>query len=56
MENKWLKIDHIEEQELAIQKGTEDFFGKGRNGFCDYALSSIELMIHGALYLRDNEK
>jgi hypothetical protein len=52
MEDNWLSVKHIEEQELSTQKGTEDLFGKGRNGFCDYALDSIDLMIQG-LYLRD---
>lgn len=56
MEDNWLSINHIEEQEIDIQSKTEEFFGKGRNGFCDYALNSIELMIHGVLYLRDNDK
>ncbi len=52
MKDNWLSVEHIEKQELAIQKDTEGLFGKGRNGFCDYALDSIDLMIHG-LYLRD---
>lgn len=56
MEDNWLSINHIEEQEIAVQLNTEEFFGKGRTGFCDYALNSIELMIHGVLYLRDNDE
>lgn len=52
MNNDWLSVKHIEKQELANKKNTEDLFGKDRDGFCDYALDSIDLMIHG-LYLRD---
>ncbi len=55
MEDNWLSVKHIEQQELATQIKTESFFGKGRRGFCDYALDSIDLMIHG-LYLRDNDE
>lgn len=56
MEDKWLSIKQIEDQELITQRDTEEFFGKGRKGFCDYALNSIDLMVHGTLYLRDNDK
>lgn len=52
MKDNWLSVKHIEKQELATQKDTEGLFGKDRDGFCDYALDSIDLMIHG-LYLKD---
>ncbi|MCK5594659.1 hypothetical protein KAI19_00600 [bacterium] len=55
MEDNWLSVKHIEQQELATQIKTEDFFGKGKAGFCDYALDGIDLIIHG-LYLRDNDE
>ena len=50
-----MSVKYIEQQEQAIKLKTEDFFGKGRTGFCDYALDGIDLMIHGALYLMDND-
>jgi hypothetical protein len=52
MKDNWLSVKHIEDQELSTRTKTEDVFGKGRDGFCDYALDSIDLMIQG-LYLRD---
>ena len=55
MENNWLSVKYIEQQEQATKLNTEDFFGKGRTGFCDYALDGIDIMIHGALYLMDND-
>ena len=55
MEDNWLSVKHIEQQELTTQIKTEDFFGKGRTGFCDHALDGIDLMIHG-LYLIDNDE
>lgn len=55
MENNWLSVEHIKRQELETQTKTEDFFGKGRTGFCDYGLDGIDLMIHG-LYLKTNDE
>lgn len=55
MENNWLSIEYIEQQEIATKKTMEDFFGKDREGFCDYALNGIDLMIKGVLYLRNSE-
>ncbi len=55
MENNWLSVAHIERQELETQIKTEDFFGKGRTGFCDHGLDGIDLLIHG-LYLKTNDE
>ena len=55
MEDNWLSVKHIEKQEQDTKIKTEAFFGKGRSGFCDYALDSIDLMIHG-LYYRDHDE
>lgn len=55
MEDNWLSVKRIEQQELVTQIKTEKFFGKGRTGFCDYTFDSIDLMIHG-LYLMDNDE
>jgi len=55
MEDSWLSIRHIEDQETYIKNSTEEFFGKNRKGFCDYALNSLDLMIHG-LYLSDKDE
>ena len=55
MKDKWLSVNHIEQQEVATRIETESLFGKGRSGFCDYALDSIDLIIHG-LYLRDKDE
>lgn len=56
MGHNWLSIKHIEEQELSIQKKTEDLFGKGRKGFCDFALDGLDLMIQGVIYMSDKEE
>ena len=56
MEDNWLSIDYIEYQETLIKEETEKLFGKGRKGFCDYALDGINLIIQGVLYLRNIDK
>jgi hypothetical protein len=53
MENSWITIDHIREQEAHVWHETEEFFGRERNGFSDFALDAIELILQGILYLRD---
>ena len=55
MENNWHSIERIEQQEIEAKKAMENFFGKGRKGFCDYALDGIDLMIKGVLCFRDTE-
>lgn len=55
MENNWLSVAHIERQEIENQIKTEDFFGKGRTGFCDHGLDGIDLLI-GGLYLKKNDE
>lgn len=54
MENNWLSIEHVERQEIDTKKRMESKFGKGRNGFCDYALDGIDLIIKG-LYMTDHD-
>jgi hypothetical protein len=55
MENNWLSIEYIEQQEITTQKAMESFFGKGRKGFCDYTLNGIDLMIKGVLYFKESD-
>lgn len=55
MGNSWLSIAHIEKQEQEAKVQAEQFFGKGKSGFCDFALSGIELMLQATSYLRNND-
>jgi hypothetical protein len=53
MNENWLSLAHIYQQEFQVMGSTETFFGKGKDGFCDFGLIGIELMIQGVGYLRN---
>lgn len=52
---RWLNINDIELQELDSIKDFENFYGKNRNGFCDFYLNGVELLLQGKMYLRDTD-
>ena len=52
---RWLNINDIELQELDSIEDFEKFYGKNRNGFSDFYLDGIELLLQGKMYLRDND-
>ncbi|TAK62436.1 MAG: hypothetical protein EPO24_04915 [Bacteroidetes bacterium] len=55
-ENKkrnWFTIGYIESQENQVKKQTEEFFGRNRNGFSQFALDAIEVIMQGTFHLRD---
>ena len=54
-DKNWININYISKQEEMVKHQTEDFFGKGRNGFCDIALDGIELLLQGIGYLRNED-
>jgi hypothetical protein len=53
MDENWLTINRILSQEKEVELKTQQRFGKNRDGFCDYALTGIELLIQGVMYLRN---
>ena len=55
MREKWLSSEILTKQEQICYAKTQTFWGKGRYGFCDFALDGIDLLIQGIAYLRDKE-
>ena len=53
MNRIWITTELIEKQERSIRSKFEQFFGRGRGGFCDWAFAGIELMLQGTGYLTD---
>lgn len=52
MNENWMTIEYLLKQEVIARAKTEEFYGKNREGFCDFALDGVELMIQGTGYLR----
>ncbi len=54
--NKWLTIEYIEEQENTVAHEFHSFFGKGKGGFCDFALDGCELILQAICHMTDGWK
>lgn len=52
---RWLNIDDISFQEEESLVEFEKFYGKNRNGFSDFFINGIELLLQGKMYLRDTD-
>lgn len=53
MNNKWISCEHLNRQELETIIKTESFWGKGRYGWCDFAIDGIDLLLQGIHHLRN---
>ena len=53
MSTNWMTTEYLLKQEKIVRAETENFYGKNREGFCDFALDAVELMIQGTGYLKN---
>ena len=56
MSNQYFNTDLLDKQEPQVVLQTQEVFGKGRYGFCDFALDGIDLLLHGIHHLRNVDK
>jgi hypothetical protein len=52
---RWLNLNDIELQEMESIESFENFYGKSQNGFSDFYLNGVELLLQGKMYLKDND-
>ena len=45
--------DLLEKQEQRVILQTQEYFGRGRDGFCDFSLDGIDLLLQGIHFFRD---
>ena len=53
MFSQWFNTDLLDEQELKVALKTQEIFGRGRYGFCDFSRDGIDLLLQGIHYLRN---
>ena len=53
MAGKFFNTDLLNEQEHQVALQTQEMFGKGRYGFCDFSLDGIDLLLQGIHYFRN---
>src|SRR3972149_6286192 len=52
MNNQWISCEHLNRQESETKAETESVLGKGRYGWCDFAIDGIDLLLQGIHHLR----
>lgn len=55
MNSQYLNTDMLNKQELQVTLQTQEVFGWGRYGFCDYSLDGIYLLLQGIHYFRNKD-
>lgn len=55
MQKMRLNWQVLELQENEVKKEFEDNYGKGTNGFCDNCFKTIDLIIQGVHYYKNDE-
>ncbi len=53
MFSQLFNTDLLEKQELQVALHTQEIFGRGRYGFCDFSLDGIDLLLQGIHHLRN---
>ncbi len=56
MSNQYFNADLLDKQEPQVVLQTQEMFGKGRHGFCDFSLDGIDLLLYGIHHLRNLDK
>jgi len=51
--NQYFNTDLLNKQEPQVVLKTQEIFGKGRYGFCDFSLDGIDLLLQGIHHLRN---
>ena len=53
MAGQFFSTDLLNKQELQVALRTQEIFGKGRYGFCDFSLDGIDLLLQGIHHFRN---
>ncbi len=53
MFSQWFNTDLLDKQELQVILQTQERFGRGRNGFCDFSRDGIDLLLQGIHHFRN---